>query len=278
MFLLVVGDDTLDLDDPDAGYAIQSVELGAPSTRDVSNDRPNSDGNYDQTAYVGARAVTVTVEVLPGPTSRQTLIDQVARFLHPRSRIDLLLDTERGGPVRRLRVRPDQFSAPMEAPWHVAMSLGFKTVGTPFLTGLNVNQLALAPLADEDGVAFDWTFDLVFPGSLSSTVIVTNAGDQPAHWTCRIYGPVTGPRIRNETLGLQVSFPTLTIAAGSYVDVSSENRTALADGVSSRYSFLDFVGTTWWLLEPGDNAITLPTSVHDAPAQAQISWLDTYLV
>ncbi len=279
MMQLVAGDNTLELDDPASGYAIQSVDLGAPNAREVANDRPNVDGNTDITAHVGARAVTINVEVLPDPATRQTLLDQLGRFLHPRTRIDLYFDTEVDGPVRHLRVRPDQFSAPFETPWHVAMSLGFKTVGTPFLSGVDVKQVAFAPDTDVPiGFTFPIVFDLSIAPGMSSDGIVINDGDQPAEWTMRIDGPVTGPRIRNETLGVELAFPSLSIGAGSYVVVSSEDRTVLADGVTSRYSTLDFIHSTWFLLEPGETAITMPTASHDVPAQGQISFYDTYLM
>lgn len=278
MLRLVDGAVSLELDDPAAGYAIQSVEFAAPSTRDNSANRPGADGTIDQTAFVGARAITVNLEIIPDPSTKQDLVDQVSRFLHPRLRLDMHVITEPDGPERVIRVRPDQFSAPWERPHHVAMSIGFKTVGSPFLYGVTINEVSIAPMQQQTGRTYDLSYPRIYPGSVTSAAIIHNAGDQPAQWTARIYGPVTGPRIRNETLGLEVSFPTLTIPAGSYVDLSSEDRTVLADGVTSRYSTLDFLNSTWWLLAPGDNAITMPTSVHDVPAQADLSWLDTYLI
>lgn len=279
---------TLELDDCEAGYLVQSVEVGAPEARDVVDPRTMSDGAVDRTAYVGARAITINLRLVRGPSRRQQLLDALAPFLHPGRRSWLTIAAADWEP-RMYRVRADDWSAPWERPLDLEMALSWRTAGSnPFAVGLDENAINLAPSTgavagraynENAGPPPGRVYDRTYPAAATTVAPIVNAGSAPADFEADVYGPLTGFTIANLTTGGQLAFPTLTVPAGSYVAISSATHTVLmnSDPASSRYSYLDFAHSAWFRLAPGLNRMTVQSSSFSAPAQTVIRWRDTYM-
>lgn len=126
------------------------------------------------------------------------------------------------------------------------------------------------------GLNFPEAFPIV-ANTWASTVPID--GSVPVHWTARLYGPYTSPRLTNMATGHMLYFPGLTIAAGTYLELNSLARTAYANGSAdaSRLSYLDFVNSAWWQLQPGDNELRFQPDSIGAGAQAQIVWRQAWL-
>jgi hypothetical protein len=101
------------------------------------------------------------------------------------------------------------------------------------------------------GLGFSFGFDFGF-GAVSGSLNVNaaNEGNRPTPATFIIYGPVTNPRILNDTTGTEMQF-AITVESGETLVVDTKYRTVKLDGTSNRRNTL--VAPTWFHLDPGDN-------------------------
>jgi phage-related protein len=270
------------LDRPDEGWVVTSVDTGAPVVRETGYEHPGADGSFDDTSRVGARNILVAVTLIG--SDRQGMLDLLGPWLSHRARPTLSIATEPGGAHRSLVVRHTGDFSPTwnhkTAPPTLEGTIGFRTVGWPWWQSETVQTATAFPNEGLPGLTFDVSFDVAFPdatGIGSSAIEV--AGNVSSPWVARIFGPITGPTLVHEQSGQSVAFKdTLVIAGGDYLTVDSYNRTAYLNGVSSRYSFMDFTATRpdWFTLEPGTNTIRLTGSSFSTPAQAEITWRDSW--
>ena len=290
--VLLTADDgtSLQLDDCPAGYLVEKVEVGAPEVRAVTDPRTMADGVVDRTQYVGARAITVQLRLVPDPSTRLRLLDALALFLHPGRRSWLTIVANDADDPRMYRVRADDWSVPWERPTDVELTVGWRTAGgVPFAVGTTLHDVTLVPDAGDDGRSYNESpidlatygrvYDRTYPPAGTSVAPVINAGSAPAEWTATVFGAVSGFTLVNLTTGDQLAFPTLNVPAGQNVVVDSFTHTVLAGGDpgSSRYSYIDFAHSRWFRLAPGLNRMTVVSSTFSAPAQTHITWRDTYL-
>lgn len=247
---------------PHPDITVTALNLGFPDVRVVSEGRSDDDGETDTTELYGARAVSIAMGLYTTPAA---LAEQLKAFCSPRARPYLhVIDTEWSG-ERRLRLRVDQVTDPiedgaddvyrgMQATWRAPDGVWEAT------------ELATATIAAESTTTTGMTFAMTFPLSWPTTTAagiaqILNAGPVPLHWVARLYGPCDGPRLTNDTTGEVLRFASgtggLAVAAGEYVEVNTRDRSAhyLSDTGASRLHLLDFATSTWWQLGPGVNLI-----------------------
>lgn len=272
------GLDPFELTD-DEGFAVAVLDLGFPLIRTVSDTRSDADGEVDRTRLFGARAVTLSGTVLPTDTrTRQEVLDRLGAFLNPRGRAWLIYRLEDGSTERRIRLVPAQRTAPIARPGSAKITVGWRGPdGVEEST--TVTQAAAAATPDvEPGMTFPLTFPLTFPESSPvGAVTITNPGNVAAYPTLRLFGPVTGPRVENQTTGARLVFPDLSIPAGDYLEIDTRAKSILLNGESSRYNELDFAVSSWLDLEPGENVLRYyPTSFGDgaeATVRFRAAWI-----
>lgn len=267
------GLEPVDLDAWDDGMADTGVEVGAPSARDVVNDRPGAHGSSDRTTLVGARVITVSVSLAEGTHSRQALLDRMGPYMLPGRRITLH-HRPAGGRVRRFTVRPD----PADVPW-VGATLSdlvwtFRTVGAPWALG-EQRTVDLVPAPPPPGRSYDLVRPRAYPDAPVMFADAVNAGGLPADWTWTIEGPVRRPRLRNETTGDEVVLRGLELLAGQTAVVTSADHAVLVDG-QARYSAIDHATTTWWQVPPGTSVVSMPVTSAAGDAAGTLTYADTF--
>lgn len=103
----------------------------------------------------------------------------------------------------------------------------------------------------------------------SGQVSLTNPGNAPGPVRLRIDGPVTGPVITHVASGAQLVFAsTLSIGAGEWLDIDMEQHTVLANGQSSRSSWVRSRG--WSQFEPGENTWSFSAAVFDPASKLTV--------
>jgi hypothetical protein len=103
------------------------------------------------------------------------------------------------------------------------------------------------------GKSFPWTFPFTFGGSGNAgNANLVNLGNYNAPLTVEIHGPISQPRLRNETTGKEI-FYNDTLAAGEWLEIDTKAHTVLLNGVANRYYRLG--ATQWWDLAPGINQV-----------------------
>lgn len=272
------GMDPLVIDDHASGWICEELDIGAPVIRQVVDSRPRADGSVDETAHFGARSVSARLTLMPDVESTREMRDRLAAFCHPGIR-PVMVFSQAGEPERRMVLRADQWSAPMTHPDLVEMQVQW--VAPSGVIESTVQRLAItSPSTTAPGWSPPLDPPLAFPAHVGSgPVLVMNQGSAPASWQTAIFGPCTGPRLRNRTSGEDLSFPGLTIAAGDFLFIDQAERTVTLnrDAGASRYSWLDFAASTWFPFGPGGQLIEFDAQSSAPPASAWIAWRDTYL-
>ena len=72
-------------------YVVSQLQIGSPAVRDVSRHRSLADGSFDDTRFLGGRAISVTIRMKDGQgcdsnPDMQRLIDLVVPYMSPRRR------------------------------------------------------------------------------------------------------------------------------------------------------------------------------------------------
>ena len=277
--VLRLGDRWLALDDWQNGLVVTAVDMGAPVSREAVYASPGGDGTVDNSARVGGRNVILAVSLV-GPNP-QSLLDLLAPYLSQRARPTLEVATVLGQQRRSLTVRhTGDLDVKWERPGLVEVTVGFRSVGTPYWQG--PTKVATAwPDAATPGRAFPFTFPLSFPNAAGiGAALIRVAGTVDTTWTARIFGPITAPELILAATGERVVFKsTLTVAPGDYLTVDSGTRTALLNGLAGapRYTHLNFPATDWFRLAPGDQSIRLFGTGTNTSTQAEITWKDAFL-
>lgn len=275
--------DGTELDLTDNGWVVQAVDLGMPVFREVAEVIPGADGTDDHTEFVGARNVIVQLH-LSDVDDRQDALDALAPYLNPAARPTLKVATETWRTARRLSVRATgDMNATWNTPLMLEFALGFRSVGSPFWLGDEHTTVAW-PAIDRPGRTYPRTYPWSYPDTTGiGAAGLLNNGNRPAYWVARIFGPVTGPSLNwTNDVGdsAKVAFEDdFEIAAGDYIEIDSEHRTVLLNGEAGapRYSFLDFSETTWFRIPVGASQIQLSSQSYTDPAQAEITFHDTFL-
>lgn len=118
----------------------------------------------------------------------------------------------------------------------------------------------LSPGTALSGRTYSRTFNFVYgSGANPNAVNVTNNGNVATFPVLTFYGPITDPKVFNNTMGTITWFAGVTMVAGDILVVDCGNKTALLNGVSITGKQVQ--GTQWIQLQPGTNNISYsPTS------------------
>jgi hypothetical protein len=270
---LVLGGNTIQLDNPSAGYMCQSLDLGTPIMRTVMNNRPDGDGIIDRTQYMGARTVVAAITALTGAGAQ---IDAVAASFAPymvpsqRPVLHYVLDRP-GAPERTLTLRPDAYD------WPIA--------------GAAQRDIALQWVA-ANPIAYAATGQSVtVPAGAGNAQGTLSPGDVPYRPLVAYTGPFTAPVLTFTTyltagpsspgpVYLVAFLSSYTIAAGQTVMIDTAAHTVTLAGASILPQ-IDWTRTTWPVLpvSPGHTTISATgTGGVVGTTQAVVTWNDGFLV
>lgn len=289
---LVLGAQTVQLENPAAGYFCSSLDLGYPAVRDVVSNRPDQDGIDDRTRYWGGRVISADITALAGAGAT---IDAVAAsfapFMTPTARPDLHYVLDRPGAAERVirSLRASGYSWPVVGPFERDIQLQW-IAGDPYARDpTQKTATAWAGSSTPPGRAYNLTFNRIYPPGASSPTVatITVAGDQNVRPLIRVYGPINGGTVRvSSTSG--GTYPVAFLAsnyipAGQWVDIDCSRRTVVGSDGSSKLAAVDWGNLTspwagWPLLVPGANSMTLLGGTGTSGVtQAQCIWQDAYL-
>jgi len=273
--------------------------LGYPTVRAVESNRPDDDGTIDRTTYMGSRAVAATVMVLSGAGARiDDVADNFAPYMVPSARPVLHYVLDRAGAGERtITLRPAGYGWKVEGDSQREVQLAWvasdPTVYDPVLQTIT----AYAGSTTQAGRVYPLTFPRVYPsgGGAATSARLRSYGELPVSPLCRIYGPITAPRVyfaAHPGDGTQqnsyVTFQnTLSVNAGDWVDVDTNAKTAYrnSDYMQSVFGLLNFANTIWPVLPASPVAGPTPytditvsgTGTMNNVTQVQVSWHDGYL-
>jgi len=269
----------------DDGILLQSLDAPMPEVRAVTEARTDDDGERDTTELFGARACSVEFLITQDARAFE---DELTRYLHPRARPYLVVEDDGWAQARRLRLRVDQYSAPLGVDLPLRdgrrVQVQWRCPDGVWEADEPASETVNADVQATEGL----TLPVTLPVALTATqaagaTTLTNLGGVPAHFVARLYGPCTDPSLINETTGEEITFTGgVTLAAGDYIEVDTRDRTAYltTNGTSSqvdRLGALDFTVTSWWRIEPGMQEIRYAPSAVSAGSAAVIEYRPQWL-
>lgn len=271
---------------PNTLITVTSFDMGFPAIRAVSESRPDTDGERDTTALYGARAVSIAAGVYVTPAA---LVDQWKLFMSPRKRTYLYVTDSEWVGQRRMLLRADQFVAQIVEgadDIYRAVTAQWKAPDGVWEAVTPTKVIVSAYTVANAGMTFPVTFPMSWTPTAGYTdALINNPGQLPLHWTAQIYGQCNGPILTNDTTNQALTFlpggqSGLNLAAGAFVLVDTRERAVWLNGDTTQTQLfaLDFVNSTWWQLQPGQNKIRFnPSSGAFAGSSAVITYRQTYL-
>jgi hypothetical protein len=259
---LVLDGQRIDLEDASAGYFCESLDLGSPDVREVTNPVPDANGTIDTTQLFGARVVTVAIKAQRGAGAR---IDEVAAsfapFMVPSLRPELHYVLDRGAnPERFLTLRPKAYSWPVVGPESRDIQMQF-----------------VAP----DPVAYDPVAQQVQVGISPATAQVSTAGDVEAAPLVRMQGPanagtasVTFTRNSDGRVFTLAYKPQLV---GNGVTFDCAAHTVHDDAWNSVLSGVDWTKNTWVLIPRAPDFAVVRWTGAGGAGNATVTFNDGYL-
>jgi hypothetical protein len=295
--VLTLGSRTLDLMDAGNGFAVAQVDLGFPNPRADTSTIPDRDGEWDDTAWSGPRAVTISGSITPSTKlgSRSKVLDALAPFLAAGARPTLTYQIDADVAPRRLTLRATALSAPATNPTVSAFTAGW-SAPDPAAYDTTVDQVTLSPSTLGFGRVYatpqtatptatsGWTPPRVYPAVTGGVgAMAQNDGTLNTQPIIVIHGPCTNPAVFNDTSATVFAVGSnalaLTLAASDTLTIDGTTRTVYlgSDPTNSRYNYVDFTRSSWWPLSPGPNSLRLVCDAADPSVTAVVSWSDAYL-
>lgn len=248
---------------------------GSPSSSFMLTKKPRQPGGFlGPTPQLAARHVTLT-GLVQAPTA-SALEDALDRLNAAASvKTPSLLSITRGTSPRTARVFRDGDVVPEEvtdtlASWTVELM-------APDPRKYGPTQTATTGLpSSSGGLSWPLSWPVSWTGiSTSGTLSIFNPGNIEAPLYLRIDGPVTGPKIRHVSSGVElVLASSYTVAAGSYLLVDMENRTVLEGGTASRNGWITNRG--WFELDKGANDLIFSADTYNGDALLTATYAPAY--
>lgn len=254
------------------GYIEEITGLDGPEVRESSEDFVQGDGGIHSDFYFGRRPITLSGIMDPNSfgVDRNRMINRLTEATNAMRNDAVLSWTASGGLPVQIRVRRQ--NSPRISGGRLKQFQISLVAADPRIYGeaINIGQVA-AGASTSAGFTSPLLSPLSSGASPVGQLIVQNLGNAGAPPIITIYGPITNPVVKNQTTGDQLAF-TYTLAATERLEIDSSQRTITLNGTTNRYSALDFVNSTWWDLQPGNNDIRFSATSFTSPASLVILW------
>lgn len=136
-----------------------------------------------------------------------------------------------------------------------------------------LNTISIS-LPQSGGVTFPIIFPITFGSSSGGSSTVNNYGTVDSPPVITINGPVINPIISNDSTGEKIGL-NLTLVSGDSVVIDTGNTTILQGNATNRMGYKN-TGSTFWSLNPGDNAIRFSADAYDV-GTAVIAYRSAFL-
>lgn len=230
----------------DSGYVLTQLQIGWPTERAVMRNRALADGAFDDTRYVGPRAVTTSIRLDNAQHTTQALIDAISPYMSARRRPTLSWSLP-GSPeqVRALTVRGVDMPLPIAGRYPTLVASWVSSESYVRSAEAHCHTIVPSSMSDP-GRVYDLVFDRVYPAAgPSGSFDVVNAGNAPTDWVGTIFAEAVDPFV--EVNGIDITFDGLTLAPSQTLVIDTEARTILLNGdpAESRYNFANYTDWTW---------------------------------
>jgi hypothetical protein len=286
---LVLGAQTVQLENVAAGWACDSLDLGYPTVRAVTNNRPDTDGIDDRTTLMGERAVSASIHAFAsGGASIDAIAASFAPFMVPSVRPVLHYVLDRPGtPERIMTLRAANYTWAVVGPADRAIHLQWVAADPAARDPTQQTATSFSGSSTGAGRGYNLTFNRTYPsgGGSASSATITSPGDVAVRPLLRIYGPITAPAVAfTPNAGLVAFQPTMVVSGGHYIEVDCAARTAYLDGdrtqnVLTQMDWPTMNAQGGWPLIPPHTTVTMSLTGQSTGGSTQVQafWNDGYL-
>lgn len=232
------------------------VGLDSSPYRETIRDHEGQDGGFIDAEFEMGREIVLEGNAYCAVGNAETYFDSLkANFAPVTSPIPLVLKAP-GVSERVVFVKPRG----CRYNWEVSRRIGMSAIqflmyaeDPRIYDNALVNQIIPYGGLATTGFAFNFGFNLSFGAVVPPDgAFVVNSGNRSTPAVMTITGPVTDPRIVNDTDGKTLIF-LITLGAGETLVIDLSNRTVLLNGVTNRRDSLQ--NTDWFLFRPGSTFI-----------------------
>ena len=262
---------------------VSDFNPGFPEIRKVQVANPGYDGATDYTRFYGAKVVAATVRVVSA-SSTMAVLSQLRGWVSPGRNVRMVY-TPAGMDERILYLRGEQLGAELPEKTIRAGNVDVQMQwscpdGVEYSAATTQTVVKLQTPITTGGR----TYPLVYPRTYTAqtgtgVAVITNNGTAPTAPVVRIFGPVTGPVLTNETAGLTFAMAGYIIGDTEYVEIDMAAKTVQLRGVPGADANRRGRVTTkgWWTLQPGTNTIRFTSETGASPAQALVLSQDAWI-
>jgi hypothetical protein len=237
---------------------VESVRgLDSAEFRVSQRDWEGNDGSFMDAEFESGRTILITGTVYASTATMESYLDTLKANYAPSNSLKKFYFKSPGVNERFLYVKP----LGIKYDWESMRRLGMGAVQiSMFAEDPRIYDSTLQTSTVQQGAtvftgfSFNLGFNFGFGGTSTTldSVLVTVLGNRPTPAVFTMSGPVTNPRILNDTTNSEMVF-VIDVPASNTLVVDSKYRTVKLNGVTNRRSSLQ--SPTWFMLQPGDNYI-----------------------
>lgn len=229
----------------------------SPPFRETQRDHEGTDGGFLDAEFEKGRQVTLEGQIYADPTGVEYYLDQLKSNWAPSRTLIPLYFTSDSTAERVLFVKPQGCRYNWETIRRTGtIAVQFQAFAEdPRIYSSDLHSIVI-PYGDVTTSGFDLPVDFPFgfgpttDGTPPSGVFVSGNRETPA--TLIINGPVTNPRVVNETLSMTLQF-NLVLGGTDTLVIDLANRTVQLNGTTNKRGSLQ--DPNWFLLMPGTSFI-----------------------
>ncbi len=270
------GGTIITFNDPDdvnfVGFIEEITGLDGPDVRESAELYVQGDGGIHSDFFFGRRPITISGLIDPNTvgTNRNIMIKNLLEATNAMKEDATLTWTASGGVPVAVKVRRQ--NSPRISGGRIKAFQISLIAADPRIYGTTINNAQVNAGGSATG---GFTSPIISPWQSGASpvgqLILANLGNISSPPTIAIYGPITNPVVRNQTTGEELSF-TYSLTAGEFLEINTADRTISLNGSTNRYSALNFTGSSWWELQPGNNDIRLSAASYSTGAYVSVLW------
>lgn len=271
-----LGDNGVILNTDSTGFPFVDIDevrgLDSSPFRETQRDHEGDDGGYIDAEFEKGRDIVLGGMLYSLSGTFESYVDSLKANWAPSTQSMPLYFKSPGVTERFLRVKP----LGVRYNWTALRRTGQAEI--QFLAfaedpriydSLAVTQSINLGATIFTGFGFPFGFNFGFGGisSVTDEVVVTNTGNRPSPPVFTINGPVTNPRILNDTMNKEMQF-NIILATGETLVVDPRNKTVKLNGSVNRRNTL--LAPTWFYLAQGANSIRYRAESSDPASSLSI--------
>jgi uncharacterized membrane protein len=273
---------------PQAGdpFIANAHTLPSAPARVSQQPRAGRSGVTDGTQFHDGAVFQVALKVFDaGGFTRHQHVDHLRQTLRPDRRPYLYIQRDGWLEERRAAVR-GSLASPIDQASHARLEVSLQLeLADGVLEAVTESSDSMYPASGTGGRTYPKGYPWAYvPGNTGATKIINLGGGEygvtATPLLMRLYGACTEPVISLQTTGEVFELDGVTLAVGQYLEIDMDAKTVYLNGdpALSYYNKVNFLTSTWWQLQPGDNDLAIGAATLDTSCRLDLFWTPRYAI